>query len=147
MTEPPAEPLRSPRGAGADRPVWIGWSVAAVVLAVASVVIATGLSARGAGVRLPPAIDIGTGISWQPTSSTLPEQGATTTEPPTVEVPPDTSQVQVTPQPRPEVSPPDTSERSGSTPGAQTETGDSPRAVAPYYPVVTAGSADAASDS
>lgn len=142
MTEPPKDPLRSPRAAGIHRPVWIGWSVAAVALAVASVVIATGLSDRGSGVRLPPAIDIGTGISWQPTSSALPEQGTTTTEPPTVEVPPDTSQVQVTPQPRPQISPPDTTEHSGSSTGVQTEPGDTPRTVAPDYPVVTGGSTD-----
>ena len=142
MSEPAKQPSGPTRRAGSHRPVWIGWSVTAVVLAVASVIVATGLSDRGAGVRLPPAIDIGTGISWQPTSSTSPAQAAPTTEPPTVEVPPDTSQVQVTQQPRPDVSPPDTAEHSGSGSTVPSEPRDSTGTVSPDYPVVTGGSTD-----
>lgn len=142
MSEPAKQPNGPTRRAGFHRPVWFRWSVTAVVLAVASVVVATGLSDRGAGVRLPPAIDIGTGLSWLPTSSTSPGEAPPTTEPHTVEVPPDTSQVRITPQPRPDVSPPDTAAPSGSGSGVPSEPGDSTGTVSPDYPVVTGGSTD-----
>ena len=144
MTEPVQEPPRSARGTGTRSPVWIGWSVAAVVIAVASVVIATGLSDRGAGVRLPPAVNIGTGVTWQPSQTAPPGQGEATTGPATVEVPPDTAQVQTSPQPSAH-SPEGTSsstEHPASGSYAQKEPADPPTTVAPDYPVVTGGSGD-----
>lgn len=144
MTEPVQESPRFARGTGTRRPVWIGWSFAAVVVAVASVVIAAGLSDRGAGVRLPPAVNIGTGVTWQPSQTVPPGQGEATTDPATVEVPPDTAQVQTSTQPGSH-SPAGTSSSTAhpvSGSDAQKEPADPPTTVAPDYPVVTGGSGD-----
>ena len=143
MTEPAQDSPRPVRRSGIHRPVWIGWSMAAVAVAVASVVVATGVSDRGAGVRLPPAINIGTGITSQP-SPPPPSGRDTTTDPPSVEVPPDTTQVQTLPQPGSNVSSPGTKSSSTdhSASDGQAEPGDPPTTVAPDYPVVTGGSTD-----
>lgn len=154
MSELSGRRLRA--GAG-HRPLWMGWSIAVVVLAVASIAVAAGASERGAGVPVPPAIDIGTGVvshatptappTTEPDDRAGPTRESSTTSTSTVDraapttVPLRTTNPTVWQQTAPSgdaTRTPSTSPvQSGSGSDGKQEQGDPPTTVTPNYPVIT----------
>lgn len=160
------KPPRSGGGVGERRPVGMGWSIALVFLAVASIAVAVGASSRGVDVHVPPIIDIGTGVgaarsspstagAEDPSSPVIgtPEPPVSPVDPaPATTVPARTSEstlahaAPASPPSRPSNSSQPVSGRDGEQEG-----GDSPTTVAPNYPVVggspTSGGTSGESDS